>query len=206
VPTPRTISESDLAGLAARGVERTWPKGAVVVTEGDHTDGLYVILAGRVKVYVADPDGRELVLGEMGGGEYFGEMVLDGGPRSASIQTLEKTRFAVVDRASFVAHLNANPAFAHRMVRNLIRRVRKLTANVKSLAMLDVYGRVARLLLEMAGEEGVVQGRLTHQQIASRIGSSREMVSRIMKDLQDGGYVAVEKDCIVLRKELPDRW
>lgn len=152
------------------------------LAERDTTDALYIILAGRVKVFVADRDGHELVLGEMGAGEYFGEMVLDGGPRSASIMTLEKTRFAVVSRETFVEYLNANPAFAMRLIKQLIRRVRTLTGSVKSLALLDVYGRVARLLIDLAerdGEDWAVPGRLTHQEIASRIGSSREMVTRI---------------------------
>ena len=162
-----------------------------------------------MKVFVADKEGRELVLGEMGAGEYFGEMVLDGGPRSASIMTLEKTRFAVVSREAFVEYLNANPAFSLRLIKQLIRRVRTLTGSVKSLALLDVYGRVARLLIDMAerdGEDWVVPGRLTHREIASRIGSSREMVTRILKDLHTGGYIVVEGRRIVVKKELPARW
>lgn len=144
-----------------------------------------------MKLYVVDREGRELVLGEMAAGEYFGEMVLDGGPRSASIMTLEKTRFAVVSREAFVEYLNANPAFSLRLIKQLIRRVRTLTGSVKSLALLDVCGRVARLLIDLAerdGDDWVVAGRLTHQEIASRIGSSREMATRILKDLHTGGY------------------
>ena len=204
-----TLAERDVAALAERGVERTFARGTVVVSEGDTTDALYIILAGRVKVFVADREGHELVLGEMGAGEYFGEMVLDGGPRSASIMTLEKTRFAIISREAFVDYLNANPAFALRLIKQLIRRVRTLTGSVKSLALLDVFGRVARLLIDLAerdGEDWVVPGRLTHQEIASRIGSSREMVTRILKDLHTGGYIEVESRRIVVKKELPAHW
>jgi CRP/FNR family cyclic AMP-dependent transcriptional regulator len=204
-----TLAERDVAALAARGVERTFSRGAVVVSEGDTTDALFIILSGRVKVFVADREGHELVLGEMGAGEYFGEMVLDGGPRSASIMTLEKTRFAIVSREAFVEYLNANPAFALRLIKQLIHRVRTLTGSVKSLALLDVYGRVARLLIEQAKPDGgdwAVPGRLTHQEIASRIGSSREMVTRILKDLQNGGYIVIEPGRILVKKELPAHW
>ena len=205
------LAERDVAALAAHGVERSFARGAVVVSEGDTTDALYIVLSGRVKVFVADPEGRELVLGEMLKGEYFGEMVLDGGARSASIMTLEKTRFAVVSRDAFVAYLNGNPAFALRLIKQLIRRVRTLTGSVKSLALLDVYGRVARLLIELAepdgaGSDAIIPGRLTHQEIASRIGASREMVTRILKDLQTGGYIVVEAGRIVVKKELPAHW
>lgn len=203
------LADRDVTALAGHGVERSYARGAIVVSEGDTTDALYIILAGRVKVFVADSEGRELVLGEMVKGEYFGEMVLDGGPRSASIMTQEKTRFAVVARDAFVAYLNANPAFALRLIKQLIRRVRTLTGSVKSLALLDVYGRVARLLIELAqpdGADSAIPGRLTHQEFASRIGASREMVTRILKDLQNGGYIVVEAQRIVVKKELPAHW
>ena len=142
-------------------------------------------------------------------GDTTDTLVLDGGPRSASIMTLEKKRFAVVSREAFAEFVNANPAFSLRLIKQLIRRVRTLTGSVKSLDLLDVYGRVARLLIDLAerdGEDWVVPGRLTHQEIASRIGSSREMVTRIMKDLHTGGYIEVESRRIVVKKELPARW
>lgn len=205
-------TDRDIAALAAKGVQRSFPRNTIVVTESDSTDALYVIVAGRVKVFVADAEGHELVLGEMGEGEYFGEMVLDGGSRSASVMTLEKSRFSVVSREALVAHLASSPAFAMRLITHLIRRVRNLTANVKSLALLDVYGRVTRLLIELAeagsvqAGEPVVSGRLTHQDIASRIGASREMVTRVLRELQIGGYIAVEARRIVVKRALPEHW
>jgi len=190
-------------------VTRTFPKSTVIISEGDPAESLYIIVSGRVKVFVADPGGREIVLLTQGPGEYFGEMMLDEGPRSASIMTLDKSVFLVIRKADLREFLVRNPGFAVRLIEKLIHRVRSLTASVKSLALMDVYGRVARLLLELAEERDgvwVIGERLTQQDIASRVGASREMVSRIFKDLTDGGYVAVQRDCIVVNRKPPPHW
>src|SRR5688572_23735380 len=187
-----TFSEADLQAVGSHSIVRSYPKGTIVVTEGDLTDSLYVILEGRVKVFVSDNDGHEVVLLTQGAGEYFGELVLDEGPRSASIVTLVPSRFLIVPKSDFREFVLKNPAFALGIIEKLIGRVRSLTASVKSLALMDVYGRVARLLLELAEESNggmVIAQRLTQQDIASRIGASREMVSRILKDLSTGGYL-----------------
>jgi CRP/FNR family cyclic AMP-dependent transcriptional regulator len=204
-----TLSDAQLAALGPQGVERSYPKSTIIVAEGDLTDSLYIVLEGRVKAYVSDEHGHEVVLSTQGPGEYFGEMVLDEGPRSASIVTLEPSRFLVVSKSDFRAFVAANPAFAVSLIEKLIHRVRILTANVKSLALMDVYGRVARLLLEMSDEqEGklVIQERLTQQEIANRVGASREMVSRILKDLTVGGYLAIERSRMVLNRRPPAHW
>ena len=117
------------------------------MSEGDETDSFYIIVSGRVKVFVSDEEGREIVLGTQGPGDYFGEMVLDGSPRSASVMTLEPARFAVIPKSRFRDFLHAHPDFSIHLVEKLIRRTRALTENVKSLALIDVYGRVARMLL-----------------------------------------------------------
>ena len=141
------LSAEELRAISAHTQTRAFPRNAVVLNEGDHTDSLYIILEGRVKAFVSDPDGKEVVLSTQAAGEYFGEMVLDEGPRSASVMTLEPSRFLVVPKADFKAFLLNNPVFAVRVIEKLIHRVRALTENVKSLALMDVYGRVARLLL-----------------------------------------------------------
>jgi CRP/FNR family cyclic AMP-dependent transcriptional regulator len=136
-------------------------------------------------------------------------MMLDEGPRSASVITLEKSSFLVVPKAEFRDFLTRNPAFAARMTEKLIRRVRALTASVKSLALMDVYGRIARLLLELAEERDgrmVIAGRYTQQDIASRVGASREMVSRILKDLTVGGYLTRTATGILLHRKPPGHW
>lgn len=204
-----TLSDADLKAVGMHGVARSYPKNTIIVTEGDKTDSLYVILEGRVKAFVSDGEGHDMVLSTQGPGEYFGEMVLDEGPRSASIMTLEPSRFLVVQKSEFREFVTKSPAFALSLIEKLIGRARALTASVKSLALMDVYGRVAHLLLELAedGDDGlVIPQRLTQQEIASRIGASREMVSRILKDLSTGGYLTQSRVGIVLHRKPPEHW
>ena len=204
-----TLSDADLMAVGSHGIARSYPKNTIIVTEGDRTDSLYVILEGRVKVFVSDDSGNEVLLLTQGAGEYFGELVLDEGPRSASIMTLEPSRFLVVPKTDFRDFVMHNPAFALSLIEKLIGRVRSLTASVKSLALMDVYGRVARLLLELAEDKGgqlAISQRLTQQDIASRIGASREMVSRILKDLSTGGYLTQSRTGIVLHRKPPEHW
>jgi CRP/FNR family cyclic AMP-dependent transcriptional regulator len=203
------LSAEELRAISAHAQTRAFPRNAVVLNEGDRTDSLYIILEGRVKAFVSDPDGKEVVLSTQGAGEYFGEMALDEGPRSASIMTLEQSRFLVVPKSDFMDFLMKNPAVAIRVIEKLIHRVRSLTENVKSLALMDVYGRIARLLLELAVERDgrlVISERLTQKDIASRIGASREMVSLILKDLTAGGYIRQDGHALVIERTPPSRW
>jgi CRP/FNR family transcriptional regulator, cyclic AMP receptor protein len=209
VPGRFALSAADLEAISAHGVERSYAKNAVLVSEGDSTDSLYVILAGRVRIYASDEHGHEVVFGTQGPGEYFGEMVLDGGPRSASVITLEKSRFLVVAKPQLRELIAANPEFALNVMNKLISRVRTLSASVKSLALMDVYGRVAHLLLELAEQKEdalVIDERLTQQELASRVGASREMVGRILKDLTDGGYLSLQRNRIVINRRPPEHW
>lgn len=204
-----TLSAEEVRALTAHAVTRTFAKSTVIVSEGDPADSLFIIVSGRVKIYVSDADGREIVLDTHGPGEYFGEMMLDEGPRSASIITLEKSSFLVVPKTDFRDFLAQNSAFAARLTEKLIHRVRALTASVKSLALMDVYGRIARLMLELAEEHDgklVIAERFTQQDIASRVGASREMVSRILKDLTTGGYITRTRAGIVLHRKPPGHW
>ena len=195
--------------IEAVATVRAFPKRALIVTEGDDTDSLYVILSGKARIYVSDDKGREMQLNQIGPGEYFGEVTLDGGPRSASVMALEDCRCAVVKRAELLQFLEQHPDFALHVMRKLAYRVRTLTENVRSLGLMDVYGRVARLLLELAeNKDGrtVITERLTHKDIASRVGASREMISRIFSDLSDGGYVRKEEGHLVIARKPPPRW
>lgn len=204
-----TLTEEELSTLSGEGVVKTFPKQAVIVNQGDETDSLYVILSGRVKVFLGDEAGKEIALGTQGPGEYFGEMVLDGGPRSASVMTLEPCRFAMVPKQTFREFLRARPDFSVHLIEKLIRRTRALTDSVESLALMDVYGRVARLLLELGVEEEgklVINEKLTQQDIANRVGASREMISEIFKDLSSGGYITVEGRRIIINKPPPRHW
>lgn len=203
------ISDPMVRELAARGQVRTFPKNAVIINEGDRGDSLYVLLSGKVKVYVSDDDGREMILDIYGPGDYVGEMALDGRPRSASVMTLEPTSCSVVTRDELRSAIGANPDIAMSLIATLIDRARIATDNVKNLALMDVYGRVARLLLSLAKEEGgklVVPERMTQQDIADRVGASRDMISRIFKDLTIGGYVTIENRTITIHRKPPARW
>jgi CRP/FNR family cyclic AMP-dependent transcriptional regulator len=206
---PFVLTESELRAVTAYGVQRAYAKGVVVISEGDRSDSLYVILQGKVKIYASDSDGREVVFGTQGPRSYFGELILEEGPRSASVMTLEKSRFIVVPREQLLRLVAENPEIALNVMRKLITLVRELTAKVKSLALMDVYGRVARLLLDLAERrEGtlVIEGHYTQQDLASRVGASREMVGRVLKDLADGGYLSMQRSRIVILRDLPERW
>lgn len=198
-----------LEQIAAVATTRSFPKGAIIVNEGDETDSLYVLLSGRAKVFITGEDGREVVVSTIEAGDYFGELVLDGGPRSASVMTLEPCRLFVIPHGDVEGLLTANPLFARDLIEKLIGKVRSLTAKVRDLALKDVYGRFVRFTEENAVEldgERAVPERLTQHDIAARIGGSREMVSRIVRDLVAGGYIAVDAKHIRILKKLPAHW
>lgn len=199
-----------LRALVLRGDVRRYRKGTILIHEGDVGDTLFVVLQGRVKVYCVDTNDREITFGVFGAAEFFGEMALDGGPRSASVITLEPTVCAVVPRAALSAFIGERPEFSYELLSKVIQRLRMATRDARNLAFIDVYGRITRLLNDMAMLQAdgrrVVGERITHQEIASRAGCSREMVSRILKDLARGGYTAIEDRRIVLRAKLPQRW
>lgn len=205
-PAADALDEEELRALSAHATEQTYQKNVVVVNEGDQSNTIFVILSGRVKVFLRNAEGREMVINTLGPREYFGELVMDEGARSASIATLETSRFMIVTKKDFKGLVVSNPDFALKLINRLMQRVRALTDNIRSLALLDVYGRVARLLLDMAVEQDgclVVPEKLTQQDIAERVGSSREMVSRIFKDLVFGGYISIENKQITINRDLP---
>ncbi|MGE5089440.1 MAG: Crp/Fnr family transcriptional regulator [Candidatus Levyibacteriota bacterium] len=203
------LQDRTLRNIAASGVVRTFPKNTILINEGDVGDALYVILSGRVKVFASNAAGREFVIDFHGPGEYVGEMSLDGEPRSASVVTVEPTTCAVVNRAQLRDFILAHPDFAMHLIERLIHRVRVTTSNLKSLALSDVYGRLARLLNALAQEiDGrlIVPEKLTQQDIADRVGASRDMIGKLMKDLIGGGYLAVEDRTITILRKLPTGW
>src|SRR5436853_5029836 len=178
-----------LEAIAKGATVRAFPKNAIIVNEGDETDSVYVILSGRARVYVSNAQGREVQLNVIGPGEYFGEVTLDGGPRSASVMSLDDCRCALIKRSELLTLVEKEPAFVLHMMRKLASRVRDLTENVRSLALMDVYGRVARLLLDLAeSRDGkvVIEEPLTHRDLASRVRTAREMTSRSFADAAGG--------------------
>jgi CRP/FNR family cyclic AMP-dependent transcriptional regulator len=202
------LDADELREISKHAVQRRFPAKAVIVSEGDRTDSLFIILEGRAKAYVSDESGREVMLSVMGPGEYFGEIALDEGPRSASVMSIEPCVLSVVSRADLDEFIRDSPRFASHFINRLIGRIRTLTKNVGSLALMDAYGRVARLLLESSvTEDGVqyVPERLTQADIASRVGCTREMVSKIFKDLVQGRYITLQVDRIVIHRKPPAR-
>ena len=203
------LPSETLKAFAASSVARRFPKNAVLINEGEHGDSLFIVLSGRLKVYASNEAGKEIVIDFLGPGECVGEMSIDGSPRSASVMTTEPTTCAIVSRAKFRDFLHEHPDFALYLIGKLIQRARRTTESVKSLALSDVYGRLVRLLNALAREvDGrlIVTERLTQQEIAERIGSSRDMITRLMKDLVAGGYLSVEERTIVILKHPPAAW
>lgn len=204
------LAQKDLELISNHSVIKSYPKNCILINEGDQSDAMYVILEGKVKVFLSDEDGKEVILNIEEAGEYFGELaLLDEEPRSASVMTLEPSRLMVIAKKDFHRCLLDNPELSLKLIRYLAQRVRTLTETVRNLALLDVYGRVARTLEKLAVERNgkrVIEERLTHQDIASMVGASREMVSRIMKDLTTGGYIQVVNRQITLKDKLPPGW
>lgn len=218
-PAPATAADDRLphgllVAVSRHGGTRTYAANTVLIHEGDVSDALFIVLSGRVKVYSAGAQGREIVLDELDAGHYFGELAMDGAPRSVSVKTMEPTTCCVVQRDGLDAFLAGHPEFAAHLSHKLVRMVRRLTEQVKSLALQDVYGRVARVLMELSdptadgGDTRTVRQKLTQQDIADRVGSSREMVHRVMKELAVGGYVTPDERSkhLVIRKKLPPAW
>jgi CRP/FNR family cyclic AMP-dependent transcriptional regulator len=208
--TPDVLDELLLREIARQGGIKPYPAHAILINEGDSSDSLFILLSGRVKVYSTNADGKEVVITTHGAGEYVGELSLDGERRSASVMTLEPTTCSVVSGKSLRDFIAAHPDFASHLIHKLIRSVREATESVKSLALEDVYARVVRLLADLsdpvADGQRRVREKLTQQAIADRIGASREMVSRIFKDLTAGGYLGVDEGRIVILRKLPAAW
>ncbi len=204
------LEPEDIKIIGSHGVKRSYPKGAVIINEGDESDTFYIIQSGKVKVFVSDEQGKEAILRIQGPGECFGELALiDHEPRSASVVTLEDACLLVVSKGSFERCIAENPSLVSKLVRTLIQRIRALTENFKSLALQDVYHRLARLLMDLAvkqDDQWVIDQRLTHQDIGNMIGASREMVSRIMKDLEKGNYLEKQQHKVIILRRLPSSW
>jgi len=207
VPLFAVLDEAQLHALSAVMSRKSAPKNRTIIKAGDPTDSLYIVIAGRIKVQMSDDEGKEVILAVLGPGDFFGEMgLLDGAPRAASVVTTEQSEFVSLAKDDFNALLKNNFELAMVIIRGLVKRLREADRKIESLALLDVYGRVARVLLEFSEDvdgRKVVKGKLPRQDIAKMIGASREMVSRVMKGLEVEGYIEVLPDgAIVLRERL----
>lgn len=203
------LDAGDIENVASQTVTRQFPKNTVIVSQGDDTDSFYVILQGKVDVFLHNDKGKEIIINTMGECESFGELAPLGGiPRQASIITTEDSTFGVISRQVFMDTLLIRPAISMRIIDLLIHRIQDLTEEVSSLALEDVYNRVVRVLYKHADAVGekLVTEKLTQQDIASRVGATREMVHRILKELKTGGYISIEGKHITIEKKLPPGW
>jgi len=211
VPLFSGLSESELDEIIAITTKRSYPKNNVIINEGDDTDSLYLIISGKVKVVLSDEDGKEITISILEPNEYFGELALiDNEPRSARVVTTEQCQFCMISQTDFNRVLDNNPSLVRNLLKGLSTRLREANKNIESLALMDVYGRVAGTLLKFAKPEEngtkVIREKLTQKEIASMVGASREMVSRIFKDLTIGGYITVESGVITINDKLPTHY
>lgn len=209
VPLFSGLPATELAEIEQHGTVKSYKKNTIIINQDDETYSLYVILSGSVKVFISGEDGREAVLNHQSAGDYFGDLALiDRQPRVASVMTTEPSTLMIISREDFLKCLSKNPEIAINLIKPMTSRMRMLARNVSSLALLDVYGRVARTLLNEAREvDGrLITEKLTQQEIADMVGASRAMVSRILKDLKTGGYISIEKKRINILQKLPARW
>jgi CRP/FNR family transcriptional regulator, cyclic AMP receptor protein len=208
VPFFTQLTDKELDLVRAGASEKHFPKNAVVLTEGEMGDSLYMIQSGKVKVFIGDEEGREIILKILGPGAFFGEMsMIDKQPRSASVTTIEPSTFLVLAHAGFERCVEQAPRIAKLVMECLAQRVREADRKIGTLALMDVYGRVASTLLELSVYNNgklVVGEKLSQQELANMVGASREMVNRILKDLSDRGFISIESKAItIINRELP---
>ncbi len=206
VPLFSLLPDAQLLLLASMLLRKPYPKNSTVVVAGDPADALYVVISGRLKVMMSDKEGREVILAILNQGDFFGEMgLIDQAPRSATVVTIESCELLTITQTDFTRCLQKNFDLTMNVIRGLVKRLREADKKIGSLALLDVCGRVARLLMEMAETvdgQKVVTKKLPKQQIAKMIGASREMVSRVMKELETSGHIEVRARQILLRDSL----
>jgi CRP/FNR family cyclic AMP-dependent transcriptional regulator len=208
VPFFTRLNDRELDTVRSVATEKTYPKNAVVLTEGEMGDSLYMIQSGKVKVFIGDEDGREIILKILGPGDFFGEMsMIDKQPRSASVTTIEASMFLVLAHAGFERCVEEAPRIGTMVMQILAQRVREADRKIGTLALMDVYGRVASTLLELSVYNNgklMVGEKLSQQDLANMVGASREMVNRILKDLSERGFISIEsKSITIINRELP---
>jgi CRP/FNR family transcriptional regulator, cyclic AMP receptor protein len=206
VPLFSSLSGDQLLLLASVLSRKPYPRDSAVIAAGDPADALYVVISGRLKVVVSGNEGREAILAILNRGDFFGEIgLIDQEPRSATVVTLEPCELLTITRTDFMKCLQKNFDLAMNVIRGLVERIREADGKIGSLALMDVCGRVARLLMEMAETvdgQRVVTRKLQKKQIAKMIGASREMVTRVMKEMETSGHIEVRAHRILLRDSL----
>lgn len=206
VPLFSTLTQAQAESVADAVVKRRFKRGEVIVEQGKKSNFLAIVLTGRARVVTQDSRGREVILATMNPGDYVGEMsLIDNQPHSASVRAEVQTDVLILGRVEFARCLPENTSMAYAVMKGLVLRLRHADRKIESLALMDVYGRVARALLEFAqpDREGqlVIRDRVSRQDVAKMIGASREMVSRVMKDLEERGFIETTPDGSTIIKE-----
>lgn len=203
VPLFSMLTNDQAQQIADSVVKRRFRRGELVVEHGRKSNALFILLNGRARVLTSDSRGREVILAVLQAGDYVGEMsLIDNEPHSATVRAEVQTDMLILGRTEFSRCLPEGTSLAYAILRGLVQRLRNADRQIESLALLDVYGRVARTLLDMAEDVNGVQtirNKVSRQDMAKVVGASREMVSRVMKDLQTGGYIEMRGSQIVLR-------
>ncbi len=202
------LHDQDLAILAEGAAIKTFPKGAVLMNEGEDSRAIYFLMEGRIRAFVSNAQGKELTLHCHEPGGHFGAAeLLSGMPSCASLIATERSKLLLLPNSAALRHfIFEHPQARARLVQQLTAQIEGLVRTAKRLALMDVYQRVATILMDLSGQEDGafrVTQRLTHQDIASRIGASREMVTHVLKDLVDSDYLRVEAQRIVINRPLP---
>ncbi len=210
IPFLADLPEDALQALAARAKVIKFPKKAMIIAEGDQTSSMYVILSGKVRVFGSNDKDKEVTLLIQEAGSYFGELaLLSDEPRSAAVEAQEKTICAVIAKTDFIHWLKQHPDAAIALLKVLSEKVRFLTEKVKQMALSNVYERTIKVLQDMAEKEGdvyVIHNRPTQQELATMVGSSREMINKVMKELTKGGYISVDEKTLRIETTPPASW
>jgi CRP/FNR family cyclic AMP-dependent transcriptional regulator len=205
VPLFSMLTQAQAEAISESVVKRRFRRGELIVERGRKTNSLFILLTGRARVVAADERGREVILAVLEAGDYIGEMsLIDNDPHSATVRAEVQTDVLLLGRAEFARCLPENSSLSYAILRGLVQRLRNADRQIESLALLDVYGRVARALLDMADEdhgERVIKSKVSRQDLAKHVGASREMVSRVMKDLEERGLIHTQETGSVVLKE-----
>jgi CRP/FNR family cyclic AMP-dependent transcriptional regulator len=197
--TPQAVAE--IESIARR---RSFAKGAVVINEGDVSDCLYILVSGKAVALRSDASGRQLVVNRFGPWDYFGEMsFFDRSARCATVMTKERCEVMMIARSDFLGFVDQHKEILWNVINALLAKIRKATEQIESRAFLDVYGRLARFLIENQDANGVIKEKFTQQELADMVGSSRETISRIFNELVEGGYIRKEQGRILIQNKLP---
>lgn len=205
VPMFSVLTEAQAWTLSQSIVKKRYKRGESIVEQGGRSNALFIILAGRARVVSVDAKGREVILAVLHPGDHIGEMsLIDGEPHSASVSAEAQTDVLMLGRVAFLQSLPENSSMSFSIMRGLVHRLRRADSKIESLALMDVYGRVARALMEMSEEEGaerIIGNKLSRQDLAKMVGASREMVSRVMKDFEQQGLVVEREDGSTIVRE-----